>query len=123
VAADVNFPMVLELRKNLKARISLEEMASGINRRKAIHKAVFDELCKLMDSGRKPFKPQRGKPNVIMFVGLQGSGKTTTVAKLAKFYKRTGWRTCMICADTFRAGAFDQLRQNAIKIKVPYYGR
>jgi len=123
MAADVSFKLVMELRKNLKTRISLEEMATGMNRRKAIHKAVFDELCKLMDSGKKPMKPARSKPNVIMFVGLQGSGKTTTVAKLAKYYKRTGWRTCMVCADTFRAGAFDQLRQNAIKIKVPYYGR
>jgi flagellar biosynthesis GTPase FlhF len=48
---------------------------------------------------------------VIMFVGLQGSGKTTTCTKYAYYYQRKGWKTCLVCADTFRAGAFDQLKQ------------
>jgi signal recognition particle GTPase len=45
------------------------------------------------------------------------AGKTTTIAKFANFYQRKGWKTCMVCADTFRAGAFDQLRQNATKVR------
>lgn len=57
-----------------------------------------------------------------MFVGLQGAGKTTTCTKLAYYYKRKGWSTCLICADTFRAGAFDQLKQNATKAGIPFYG-
>lgn len=57
-----------------------------------------------------------------MFVGLQGSGKTTTCSKVAYYYKKKGWKVAMVCADTFRAGAFDQLKQNAAKIKVPFYG-
>lgn len=57
-----------------------------------------------------------------MFVGLQGSGKTTTCAKYAYYYKKKGWRVAMVCADTFRAGAFDQLKQNAARIRVPFYG-
>jgi len=57
-----------------------------------------------------------------MFVGLQGSGKTTTCTKYAAYYQKKGWRTALICADTFRAGAFDQLRQNAAKIHCPCYG-
>lgn len=57
-----------------------------------------------------------------MFVGLQGSGKTTTCTKLARHYQARGFRSCLICADTFRAGAFDQLKQNATKVKIPYYG-
>jgi signal recognition particle subunit SRP54 len=122
VTADVNVQMVIKLRQNLKNRLKLEEMAAGLNRRKSIRKAVFDELCALLDPGVKPFKPTKGKSNVIMFVGLQGSGKTTTIAKLAYYYKRKGWKACMVCADTFRAGAFDQLKQNAALAKVPYYG-
>ena len=47
---------------------------------------------------------KRGKPNVILFVGLQGAGKTTSIAKYAHYYQRRGWKTCMVCADTFRAG-------------------
>jgi signal recognition particle subunit SRP54 len=57
-----------------------------------------------------------------MFVGLQGSGKTTTCSKVAYYYKKKGWKVAMICADTFRAGAFDQLKQNAAKVKVQFYG-
>jgi signal recognition particle subunit SRP54 len=57
-----------------------------------------------------------------MFVGLQGSGKTTSIAKFANHWKRKGWKVAMVCADTFRSGAFDQLKQNATRIKVPFYG-
>ena len=56
----------------------------------AFGQAVFDELCALMDPGVKPWAPVKGKANVIMFVGLQGSGKTTTVTKLAYHYKKKG---------------------------------
>jgi signal recognition particle subunit SRP54 len=53
------------------------------------------------------YQMRKGKSNVILFVGLQGAGKTTTVAKFANYYQRRGWKTCMVCADTFRAGAFE----------------
>eukprot|EP01121_Diplochlamys_sp_Union-15-3_P014621 TRINITY_DN4685_c0_g1_i1.p1 TRINITY_DN4685_c0_g1~~TRINITY_DN4685_c0_g1_i1.p1 ORF type:complete len:477 (-),score=120.04 TRINITY_DN4685_c0_g1_i1:9-1439(-) len=122
VAADVNFKLVINLRTQLKKKLKIEEMAAGLDKRRLIRKAVFEELCALLDPGVKPYKPTRGKPNVIMFVGLQGSGKTTTVTKMAHLYKRKGWKPCLVCADTFRAGAFDQLKQNATKAKIPYYG-
>ena len=57
-----------------------------------------------------------------MFVGLQGSGKTTTCTKYAYHYMKRGWKTALVCADTFRAGAFDQLKQNATKARIPFYG-
>lgn len=75
-----------------------------------------------MNPEAQPYVMQRNKPNVVMFVGLQGAGKTTTIGKFANFYQRKGWRTAMVCADTFRAGAFDQLKQNATKLRVPFYG-
>ena len=77
---------------------------------------------KLVDPHAEPFKPRKGKPNVIMFVGLQGAGKTTTCTKLDRYYQARGFRSALVCADTFRAGAFDQLKQNATKAKIPYYG-
>jgi len=76
----------------------------------------------LLDPGVRPYQPKKGKRNVIMLVGLQGSGKTTTATKLAYFYKRKGFRASLVCADTFRAGAFAQLRQNATRAKIPFYG-
>lgn len=120
--ADVNIKLVKQLRENVKSAIDLEEMASGLNKRKMIQHAVFKELVKLVDPGVKAWTPTKGKQNVIMFVGLQGSGKTTTCSKLAYYYQRKGWKTCLICADTFRAGAFDQLKQNATKARIPFYG-
>eukprot|EP00211_Chloroparvula_japonica_P002446 CAMPEP_0119134742 /NCGR_PEP_ID=MMETSP1310-20130426/17708_1 /TAXON_ID=464262 /ORGANISM="Genus nov. species nov., Strain RCC2339" /LENGTH=488 /DNA_ID=CAMNT_0007125567 /DNA_START=49 /DNA_END=1515 /DNA_ORIENTATION=+ len=122
LAADVNVKQVLALRGNLKKRIKLEEMGAR-DRRRLIQQAVFDELVAMMNPATKTFVPKKNKPNVIMFVGLQGSGKTTTVTKLAHYYKTSmKMKACMVCADTFRAGAFDQLKQNATKAKIHFYG-
>ncbi|VDP10025.1 unnamed protein product [Soboliphyme baturini] len=120
--ADVNIRLVKQLRENVKSQINFDEMAAGMNKRRMIQKAVFQELIKLVDPDVKPWQPVKGKPNIIMFVGLQGSGKTTTCTKMAYFYQKKGWKTCLICADTFRAGAFDQLKQNATKARIPFYG-
>nr|CAD7588308.1 unnamed protein product [Timema genevievae] len=76
----------------------------------------------LVDPGVKAHQPVKGKHNIIMFVGLQGSGKTTTCTKLAYHYLKKNWKTCLVCADTFRAGAYDQLKQNATKARIPFYG-
>lgn len=121
--ADVNVKQVSELRQRVKNRVRLAELPPGTNRRRLIHKTVFEELCRMLDPGIPPYRPQRGQSNVIMFVGLQGNGKTTSCVKVAYFYKRKGYRTGLVCADTFRAGAFDQLRQNATRARVPFYGR
>jgi len=122
IASDVNVKLVVNMRKNLRDTIKIEDMAAGLNKRKIIQQAVFNELCNLLDSGCKPYQPVRSKPNILMFVGLQGSGKTTSVTKLAYYYKGKGWKSALVCADTFRAGAFDQLKQNATKAKIPFYG-
>merc|ERR1712000_492613 len=120
--ADVNVRLVGNLRKSIKASVNFKDQAPGVNKKRLIQKAVFDELVKLVDPHAEPFKPKKGKANVIMFVGLQGAGKTTTCTKLARHYQSRGFKACMVCADTFRAGAFDQLKQNATKAKIPYYG-
>lgn len=120
--SDVNSKLVETLQHRVRSTVDLKSCPPGANKRKLIQKVVFDELCNLVDPGIEAFKPKKGGANVVMFVGLQGSGKTTSCAKYAYFYVRKGWRVALICADTFRAGAFDQLRQNAAKIKVPFYG-
>lgn len=120
--ADVNIRLVKQLRENVRSVIDFDEMAGGLNKRRMIQSAVFKELVKLIDPGVKAWQPTKGRSNIIMFVGLQGSGKTTTCTKLAYYYQRKGWKTCLICADTFRAGAFDQLKQNATKARIPFYG-
>lgn len=140
--SDVNVKLVAKLRGNIKAKIEEGNVAketSPMNKRKKLQKIIFDELCALVDSHVEPPKPKKlssttktinGKKirvskessHVIMFVGLQGAGKTTSCTKLAVYYKKRGFKVGLVCADTFRAGAFDQLKQNAIKANIPYYG-
>lgn len=122
IESDVNIMLVKKLRENVRSVIDFEEMAAGLNKRRMIMMAVFTELVKLLDPGVKPWQPVKGKVNVIMFVGLQGIGKTTTCTKMAYYYMRKGWKCALVCADTFRAGAFDQLKQNATKARIPFYG-
>ncbi|KAH0302759.1 signal recognition particle protein, partial [Aureobasidium melanogenum] len=118
----VNIKLVAGLRNSIKKTVNFNELAPGVNKKRIIQKAVFDELVKLVDPHNTPYQPKKGKSNVIMFVGLQGAGKTTTCTKLARWYQARGFKTALVCADTFRAGAFDQLKQNATKAKIPYYG-
>jgi len=97
-------------------------MAGVLNTRRMNQSVVVKVLIKLVDPGVKAYQPVKGRPNIIMFVGLQGSGKTTTCTKLAYHYLRKNWKACLVCADTFRAGAYDQLKQNATKARIPFYG-
>ncbi|KAK5199422.1 Signal recognition particle, partial [Cryomyces antarcticus] len=103
VEADVNIKLVAGLRSSIKKTVNFKELAPGVNKKRLIQKAVFDELVKLVDPHATPFNPKKGKSNVIMFVGLQGSGKTTTCTKLARWYSARGFKACLVCADTFRA--------------------
>eukprot|EP00245_Coleochaete_scutata_P012783 TRINITY_DN5007_c0_g3_i1.p1 TRINITY_DN5007_c0_g3~~TRINITY_DN5007_c0_g3_i1.p1 ORF type:complete len:496 (-),score=143.21 TRINITY_DN5007_c0_g3_i1:19-1506(-) len=120
--SDVQFKMVQTLQQNIKKIVNLEDLAAGHNKRKIIQQAVFSELCNILDAGKTAFVPKKSKPSVVMFVGLQGSGKTTTCTKYAHYYQKKGFKPALVCADTFRAGAFDQLKQNATKAKIPFYG-
>ena len=118
IESDVNVRLVMTLRNNVKKKVERlieddedseteedsdvkkEQRASNVS--KMVQRAVVDELVGLLEPSRKPYGMKRGKPNVILFVGLQGAGKTTTIAKFANYYQRRGWKTAMVCADTFR---------------------
>jgi len=120
--ADVNVQYVKRLRDRVTLQVNMEADAAGTNKRKVVQRAVVGELQGMLETDKKPFHLKKGRQNVVMFVGLQGSGKTTTCTKYAYHYLRKGWRVGLVCADTFRAGAFDQLKQNATRVKVPFYG-
>lgn len=123
--ADVNIKLVSKLRDNIKLKLldsNIKKQSNTNHTKRLIQKTVFDELCNLVDCDMTPFQPKKKKTSVIMFVGLQGSGKTTTCTKLAVYYFKRGFKVGLVCADTFRAGAFDQLKQNAIKARIPFYG-
>ncbi|KJA27347.1 hypothetical protein HYPSUDRAFT_1098194 [Hypholoma sublateritium FD-334 SS-4] len=126
--SDVNVKLVAQLRQKVKTKVkaaldgSADKTTKEVNRKNVVQKAVFDELVALVDPGVEPYKPKKGQSNVIMAVGLQGNGKTTTCTKLAVHYQKRGFKSAIVCADTFRAGAFDQTRQSATKAKVAYFG-
>ena len=123
ITADVNVKLVSNLRKAIRTQVNFRNLPSGANRKRLIQKAVFDHLVALVDPHAKPPAPRKGRPHVIMFVGLQGAGKTTTCNKMARYYQARGFKACLVCADTFRAGAFDQLKGIATKGSgIPYYG-
>ncbi|MCS7120970.1 MAG: signal recognition particle protein Srp54 [Nitrososphaerota archaeon] len=120
--ADVNVRLVLELSKRVEERALKEKIPPGIPRKEHVIKVVYEELARFLGEKPIPLSVKPGNRNVFMLVGIQGSGKTTTAAKLAKYFQKRGFRTALICADTFRPGAFAQLKQLADQINVPIYG-
>ncbi|KAH3672214.1 hypothetical protein WICMUC_004404 [Wickerhamomyces mucosus] len=123
IESDVNIKLVLNLRNKIKSKL-IKSNLDGVNVKKnLIQKVVFDELVELVDTDKSDtFILTKKKLNIVMFVGLQGSGKTTSCTKFAVYYQRRGFKVGLICADTFRAGAFDQLKQNATRAKIPFFG-
>lgn len=71
LGADVNVRLVMKLRDNIKLRVNLEDLPSGTNKRRLIQRAVFEELVAMVKPEREPYKMQKGRSNVVMFVGLQ----------------------------------------------------
>jgi signal recognition particle subunit SRP54 len=181
--SDVEIPLVMKVRANIVKKVNIAELGAGTDKRAVIERAVQQELCALLDGSgdRRISRPRKGKPYIVMMVGLQartppscchngaahamssctlampafvtplrssassvhddqperrgawscdealhgfvqGNGKTTTCMKFAYHYKKKGYKPAMVCADTFRAGAYDQLKQNATRVGVPFYG-
>ena len=121
IKSDVNLKLVKEVQNKIRNEFKEIQEKMG-NKKLLIQKSVIKALQELLTSKNPTYIMVKGKPNVVMFVGLQGSGKTTTCTKYANFYQKKGWKVGLVCADTFRAGAFDQLKQNATKCRIPFYG-
>jgi len=116
--ADVNVKLVLNLSKKIEKRALTEKPAPGMSSREHVIHIVYEELVDILgDSRELPIKKQ-----IIMMVGLYGQGKTTTCGKLAKFFKKKGLRPVLIAGDVHRPAAYDQLKQIAEQVKVPFYG-
>ncbi|MDR6222656.1 signal recognition particle protein Srp54 [Methanococcoides alaskense] len=116
--ADVNVKLVMQMSSHIKERALKEEVPPGMNPREHVIKIVYQELISIV--GRSADIPL--KPQTIMMIGLQGSGKTTTTSKLSRYFQRKGMKPAVICADTFRPGAYQQLKTLCDKLNVPFYG-
>lgn len=116
--ADINVNLVLKLTKEVERRALAEKPPPGMTSREHTIKIIYEELVKLMGSKKElPIKKQK-----IMMVGLYGSGKTTTIGKLGKYFQKRGLKVGFIAADTHRPAAYDQLSQIADSIHVPIHG-
>ncbi|MDH5391216.1 MAG: signal recognition particle protein Srp54 [Candidatus Bathyarchaeota archaeon] len=120
--ADVNVKLVLEISKRIEDRALKEKVPPGISRREHVTKVVYEELTRFLGEKPAPLKTEPGKRKVLMLVGIQGSGKTTASAKLARYFQKRGLKTALVCTDTYRPGAYAQLQQLAKRANVPVYG-
>jgi len=120
--ADVNVQLVLDISKRMEERALKEKVPPGISRREHVIKVVYEELTRFVGEKPVPIKIEPGKKQILMLVGIQGSGKTTAAAKLARYFQRKGLKPALICADTYRPGAYAQLQQLATRINLPIYG-
>jgi signal recognition particle subunit SRP54 len=122
IKSDVNLKLVSEISNRIKQRALSEKPPPGVSRKNWFITIVYEELLKLLGDDKKPsIKPPK-KPWIILLVGLQGSGKTTTAAKIAYFYKLEGFRVGLVAADTYRPAAYEQLKQLGDKVGIPVYG-
>ncbi|MCK4366037.1 MAG: signal recognition particle receptor subunit alpha, partial [Thermoplasmatales archaeon] len=116
--ADINVKLVLELSKKIEKRALQEKPPAGMSNREHAIRIVYDELVNILgDSRELPIKKQ-----IIMMVGLYGQGKSTSSGKLATYFKKKGLRPVLIAGDVHRPAAYEQLKQIAEQVKVPFYG-
>ncbi len=116
--ADVDVDLVMELSGNIRERALNEDPPGGTSARDHVLKIVYEEMVDLIgESTDLPLEEQ-----TIMLAGLQGSGKTTTAAKMAWWFSKKGLRPGVIQTDTFRPGAYDQAKQMCERAEVEFYG-
>jgi len=120
--ADVNFRVVKEFVARVRERALGVDLLSGLNPGQQVVKIVHDELVATL-GGERRHLDLGGRPSVLMLVGLQGSGKTTTVAKLGVRLRKEGKRPLMVAADVYRPAAVDQLVQLGDQIGVEVHSR
>jgi signal recognition particle subunit SRP54 len=135
--SDVNVRLVLMITTNLKSRAINETPPKGLSRKDQIITILYGELAKLLGHTGETIKNvdksvdlndehivsfKAGKQNIVLMLGVQGSGKTTVTGKFARWLTRHGYRVAVIGADTWRPGALTQLKMNCNKINVEVFG-
>ena len=123
LVADVNVQLVLQVTKNIEKRALDEELPPGISRKEHIVRIVYEEITKFLgEKAEKIVLQPAGTPTILLMVGIQGSGKTTTTGKLARHFQRRGFKVGVICTDTWRPGAYFQLAQYLEPVNIDVWG-
>jgi fused signal recognition particle receptor len=132
VESDVAFPVAEQVCGELEKRLGKVQVKRFEDRRKIVEKILREILLETMQTRKLDMlkaireKRQRGEPYLIVFVGINGTGKTTTIAKVCHFLAKKGFSTIIACSDTYRAGSIEQLEEHAKKLGTkmikPAYG-
>ena len=121
IQSDVNIKLVLDLSKKIESRALEEEPPKGITPREHVITIIYEEMVNLLGSEAATLDINE-RPYKILFLGLQGSGKTTTIGKLCRYLQKKGFNPAVVCTDTWRPAAYEQLRQLTEEMDVPLYG-
>ncbi len=120
IQSDVEIELVFEISENIKKRAK-EEIGKGEVAKEHIIKIIYEELVSIL--GEKGHKIKiTEKPYKILLIGLFGNGKTTSAAKIAKFFQKRGYKICLLALDTYRPAAYEQLTQLGNQINIPVFG-
>jgi len=119
--ADVNYKVVRDFEGRIKAKALGEEVLSSLTPAQQVIKIVRDELTSILGDAEKPLSFSNTPPSIFMLVGLQGSGKTTTCGKLAKWVQGIHKNPLLVSFDLKRPAAQDQLRTIAWDLGLPFY--
>jgi len=119
--ADVNFKVVKDLQNRIREKAVGERVMESLTPAQHVVKIVHDELVELLGGGQARLETAGAPPTVVMLVGLQGSGKTTSAAKLALHLRKQGRRPLLAAADVYRPAAIEQLLQLGKQLNIPVY--
>src|SRR6266516_1936967 len=116
---DVNFKVVRTFIDRVREKAVGQDVLKSLTPAQQVVKVVHDELVELLGGSGHRLAPAAHPPTVVMLIGLQGSGKTTTAAKLARLYAKQGQHPILAAADTYRPAAQDQLKTLGAQLDVP----
>ncbi len=108
IQSDVNVRMALEVTERVQKRALEEKVPAGVTRKDHVVSILYEEMARLL-GGEGGLRLDKDKTSAVVMLGVQGSGKTTTTAKLARLYTKRGFKVGVVAADTFRPGAVAQL--------------
>ena len=125
VENDVAFPVAEKIYEELGKRLEGLQVKRLEDKRKIVKENLQQVLLEILNTGEKidllkmaEEKRRKGEPLVIVFVGINGTGKTTTIAKIAKMFSKNGYSVVLACSDTYRAGSIEQLGEHAKRLGV-----
>lgn len=125
VENDVAFPVAEQICDSMEKRLDGVQVKRLEDRKKLVEKNLHDVLLEIMRTNHNinlleaiEQKRRKNEPFVILFVGINGTGKTTTIAKVAHFLNKKGYSAVLACSDTYRAGSIEQLEEHAKRLGV-----